>query len=99
MITPFAECTGPPYRPSRFRLGRAAGDELHQPIAGGDRDAIGEIAPGPVQDPARHVVFLTDRADFGATGAADTPQDLDVLLVRLDGRHADHAVDREVGRL
>src|SRR5947209_13639731 len=89
----------PPYRPSRLRLWRAAGDELHQPVAGGDRDAIGEIAPGPVQDPARHVVFLTDRADFGATSAADAPEDLDVLLLRLDRGHADFAIDRQVGRL
>src|SRR5712691_5313647 len=99
MITPFAESTGPPYRRLRFRLGRAAGDELHQPVAGGDRDAVGEIAPGPVQNPTRHVVFLADRADLGAPGAPDMPEDPDVLLVGLDRRHADLAGEVKVGRL
>src|SRR5436305_14470108 len=84
---------------SRFRLARAAGDELHQAVAGGDRDAVGEIAPGPVEEPARYVVFLTDRADLGATRAADAPEDPDVLLVRLDRRYADLALDIKVRRL
>src|SRR5690242_14562571 len=77
----------------RFRRRRAAGDELNQPVAGGERDAVGDIAPGPVDEPARHVVFHADIADFGAVGTPDAPDDLDVLLVGLDRRNADLGLD------
>ena len=90
---------------SGSRLGAAAGvggrtgarKHLHQPLAGGKRDDIGDIAPGAAQRAARNIVFLADRADFGAARAADAPYDLDVLLAR-SGRSDRHlAVDVEIG--
>src|SRR6266567_8973450 len=76
---------------------RTACDDLQQPVAGSKRDAVGKIAPGPLEHSLRHVIFLADRADLDAIGTPDAPQNLDMLLVRLGRGDADLAVDCQVG--
>ena len=74
---------------------RAAIDKLHNPAARRDGDAVGDVAPGAVELPARDVVLLRHGAYLAAPGMRDMPHDLDVLLVRLR-RDGDLGVDIEV---
>src|SRR6185437_2865920 len=67
----------------RFRCGAGAVEQLDDAAFGGVRDGIGDIAPGTVERPLRHVVLLRDGADLAAVRAVQMPDDLDVLLSGL----------------
>ena len=78
---------------SGFRRRQAALDKLNEAVTGSDRDRVGEIAPGPVEQALRYVVLLPDRADLPAIGPADMPDKRDMLLAARCRGQLDLEVD------
>jgi hypothetical protein len=76
---------------------RAAGDQRHDAVLGGGGDGIGDVAPGPIQEAGRDVVFLRDGADFVTVLASHTPDDPDMLLARSGPVEGDRRIEDEVG--